>query len=185
MEMISGDMRRAFTYLESGAVLLVTSNDGSKDNVMTISWQMVMDFSPRIAISTGAWNESFETILDTRECCLCIPTFDMLEKVVGIGLVHGSECDKFERFSLTRARAEKVNAPLISDCLAAIECRLEDHVERHGLLIFNGIRLWENPEKEDRRIIHANGDGTFFADGEFRSLREAMRQWVPEGSERL
>ena len=113
------------------------------------------------------------------------PVFDMLDKVVGIGLVHGSECDKFERFSLTRARAEKVNAPLISDCLAAIECRLEDHVERHGLLIFNGIRLWENPEKEDRRIIHANGDGTFFADGEFRSLREEMRQWVPEGSERL
>ena len=65
--MKKGDIRRAFTYLESGAVLLVKTNDGKKDNVMTISWQMVMDFVPHIAISTGGWNESFETILKTKE----------------------------------------------------------------------------------------------------------------------
>jgi hypothetical protein len=35
--MKTGNIRRAFTYLESGAVLLVTTNDGMKDNVMTIS----------------------------------------------------------------------------------------------------------------------------------------------------
>ena len=57
-ELKQGRIQRAFTYLESGAVLLVTTNDGKNDNVMTISWQMVMDFTPRIAISTGAWNES-------------------------------------------------------------------------------------------------------------------------------
>ena len=180
-----GDIRRAFTYLESGAVLLVTTSDGKSDNVMTISWQMVMDFSPRIAISTGSWNESFETILKTKECCLCIPTFDQIESVVGIGTVHGSECDKFERFALRRANAKDVKAPLLTDCLAVIECKLEDHIEDHGLLIFKGVRLWENDDKKERRVIHANGDGTFFADGEFRNLREIMRQWVPDGAERL
>ena len=40
-----GDIRRAFTYLESGAVLLITTNNGVQDNVMTISWQMVMEHS--------------------------------------------------------------------------------------------------------------------------------------------
>ena len=84
--MKKGNLKRAFTYLESGAVLLVTTNDGKRDNVMTISWQMVMDFTPHIAISTGSWNDSFETILKTKECCICIPTFDMIEKVVGIGV---------------------------------------------------------------------------------------------------
>ena len=185
MEMKKGSIRRAFTYLESGAVLLVTTNDGKRDNVMTISWQMVMDFTPHIAISTGSWNESFETILKTKECCICIPTFDMIDKVVGIGVVHGSECDKFEHFELGKAKASKVKAPLITDCLAAIECRLEDYIEHHGLLILKGIQLWENPEKTERRVFHANGDGTFFADGEFRNLREEMQQWVPEGSVRF
>lgn len=183
--MKKGDIRKAFTYLESGAVLLVTTNDGKKDNVMTISWQMVMDFVPHIAISTGGWNESFETILKTKECCICIPTFDMIEKVVGIGTVHGSECDKFKRFSLRRAKAAKIKAPLITDCIAAIECKLEDYIEPHGILVFRGIQLWENRGKDERRVFHANGDGTFFADGEFRNLREEMQQWVPEGSERL
>ena len=181
--MKQGKIQRAFTYLESGSVLLVTTNDGTADNVMTISWQMVMDFTPRIAISTGAWNESFETILKNKECCLCIPHFGMLDQVVGIGTVHGSECDKFEQFGLQKKKAGQVKAPLISDCIAAIECKLEDYVEEHGLLILRGVRLWENPDASDCRVIHANGDGTFFADGEFRNLREQMRQWVPEGSE--
>ena len=63
--MRKGNIERAFTYLESGAVLLVTTSNGKKDNVMTISWQMVMDFTPHIAISTGNWNESFDTVLRT------------------------------------------------------------------------------------------------------------------------
>lgn len=180
-----GDIRRAFTYLESGSVLLVTTADGATDNVMAISWQMVMDFSPRIAISTGDWNESFKTILKQKECCLCVPTFDMLDTVVGIGTVHRSECDKFERFHLRKEKAKAVQAPILSDCLAAIECKLEDYVEQHGLLILRGVQLWENDSKDERRVIHANGDGTFFADGEFRNLREKMCIWVPEGSERL
>ena len=180
-----GDIRRAFTYLESGSVLLVTTADGTADNVMAISWQMVMDFSPRIAISTGDWNESFSTILKQKECCLCVPTFDMLDTVIGIGTVHRSECDKLERFHLRKEKAKTVQAPILSDCLAAIECKLEDYVEQHGLLILRGVQLWENDSKEDRRVIHANGDGTFFADGEFRNFREKMRMWVPEGSERL
>lgn len=180
-----GDIRRAFTYLESGSVLLVTTTDGVADNVMAISWQMVMDFSPRIAISTGDWNESFGIILKQKECCLCVPTFDMLDTVVKIGTVHRAEGDKFERFHLRREKADAVHAPILSDYLAAIECKLEDCVERHGLLILRGVKLWENDGKAERRVIHANGDGTFFADGEFRNLREQMKMWVPEGSERL
>ena len=174
-----------FDSYESGSVLLVTTNDGDMDNVMTISWQMVMDFSPHIAITTGGWNESFETILKTKECCICVPAFDMVETVVGVGTVHGSDYDKFSAFGLDRAKAKKVKAPVISNCLAAIECKLEDYIERHGILVFKGVQLWENLDKEERRVIHANGDGTFFADGEFVNLRDKMRQWVPEGSERF
>ena len=39
---------------------------------------------PHIAITTGGWNESFETILQTKECCLNVPSFDMVETVVGV-----------------------------------------------------------------------------------------------------
>ena len=183
--MRKGNLELAFTYLESGAVLLVTTRDGRKDNVMTVSWQMVLDFTPRIAICTGPWNESFEPILHTKQCVLCVPAADMLEKVVGIGTVHGSQCDKFKHFRLKKQAAAKVKAPLIAGCLAAVECRLIDYIEPHNILILDGVQLWENPLKKERRVIHANGDGTFFADGEFYNLREKMRARLPEGVERF
>jgi flavin reductase (DIM6/NTAB) family NADH-FMN oxidoreductase RutF len=47
---------KAFTLLESGPVVLVTTSDRGKPNIMTISWTMVLDFTPRFAIATGEWN---------------------------------------------------------------------------------------------------------------------------------
>lgn len=52
-------LERAFTLIEPGPVVLVTTNNGRENNVMTITWTMVMDFSPRFAITTGAWNHSY------------------------------------------------------------------------------------------------------------------------------
>lgn len=49
---------RIFTLLEPGPVVLVTTHDRGIDNVMTISWTMVMDFTPVFAITTGPWNHS-------------------------------------------------------------------------------------------------------------------------------
>lgn len=183
--MRKGKLKKAFTYFESGAVLLVTSHDKKQDNVMTISWQMVLDFTPRIAICTGGWNESFDTILRTKQCTLCVPAVDMLKKVVGIGTVHASECDKFKNFRLKKQTPARVKAPIVADCLAALECNVIDFVEKHGILILDGVQLWENTLKKERRVLHANGDGTFFADGKFYNLREEMRSRLPEGAERL
>jgi flavin reductase (DIM6/NTAB) family NADH-FMN oxidoreductase RutF len=109
----------------------------------------------------------------------------MIDKVVGIGTVHASECDKFKHLRLKKESPSKIKAPIISNCLAAIECKLIDYVEEHGILILDGVQLWENPRKKERRVIHANGDGTFFADGEFYNFRKEMRDRLPEGVERF
>lgn len=183
--MRKGKLEKAFTYFESGAVLLVTSHDRQKDNVMTISWQMVLDFTPKIAICTGPWNDSFDAIIRSKQCVLCVPTVDMLDKVVGIGTVHASECDKFKHFDLKKQKPAKVKAPLIGDCLAALECKVVDYVEAHGILVLDGVQLWENRLKKERRVLHANGDGTFFADGEFYNRRKEMKSRLPEGVKRF
>lgn len=78
-------LSRAFTLIESGPVVLVTTFDGHKNNVMTISWTMVLDFAPMFAITKGAWNHSFEALRSTRECVIAIPAVDLLDRVVGIG----------------------------------------------------------------------------------------------------
>lgn len=62
---------------------------GVKNNIMTISGTMVMDFTPVFAITTGALNHSFAALQATRECVIAIPTVDMLDQVVGIGTCSG------------------------------------------------------------------------------------------------
>lgn len=102
---------RAFTLMESGPVVLVTTNDGNANNIMTISWTMVLDFSPVFAIATGEWNYSYAALRKTKECVIAIPTVDMLDKVVGIGTCTGANTDKFAKFKLTPVKGKKVNAP--------------------------------------------------------------------------
>src|SRR5512146_3572343 len=82
-------LSKAFTLMESGPVVLVTTHDGKKNNVMTISWTMVLDFTPVFAITTGEWNYSFAALRKNRECVIAIPTVDLLDKVVGIGTCSG------------------------------------------------------------------------------------------------
>lgn len=80
MTMVELSIEKAFMFIEPGPVLLLTTNDDGKNNIMTLSWHMVMDFTPRIALSTGPWNHSFTTFMRTKECVLAIPTVDLAEK---------------------------------------------------------------------------------------------------------
>src|SRR5512146_2392696 len=106
-------LNKAFTLLEPGPVVLVTTNDGKKDNIMTISWTMVLDFTPVFAMTTGEWNYSFTALRKTKECVIAIPTVDILDTVVGIGTCSGADTDKFVKFGLTPVRGKVVRPPLI------------------------------------------------------------------------
>ena len=156
---------KAFTLMEPGPVVLVTTNDGHKDNVMTISWTMVLDFTARFAITTGAWNYSYAALTNTKECVIAIPTVDLLDTVVGVGTCSGKDTDKFEKFGLTRVKAKHVRAPLIAECLANIECRIADIVKRHDIVVLDGLVAYLDGARREKRLIHAVGDGTFVADG--------------------
>lgn len=64
-------LAKVFTLIEPGPVVLVTTSDGRKNNIMTISWTMVLDFTPRFAITTGPWNHSYAALRKFRECVPC------------------------------------------------------------------------------------------------------------------
>lgn len=174
-------LSKAFTLLESGPVILVTTHDGQKANVMTISWTMVMDFTPLFAITTGAWNYSFAALREQRECVIAIPTVDMLDTVVGIGTCSGVDTDKFAKFGLTPTKAKHVQAPLIQECLANIECRVKDIIEPYGIVVLEALAAHIDPQRKERRAIHAVGDGTFIVDGHHLDRRQMMASRLPPG----
>ena len=174
-------LSKAFTLMESGPVVLVTTNDAKKNNIMTISWTMVMDFTPRFAITTGEWNYSFRALKKTKECVIAIPTVDMLDKVVGIGTCSGADTDKFTKFRLTPIAGKAVKAPLIEECLANIECRVVDIISKHNIVVLEGVAAHVASSHREKRTVHAVGDGTFIVDGRRLSRRRQMASKIPAG----
>ena len=172
---------KAFTLMESGPVVLVTTHDGKKDNIMTISWTMVMDFTPVFAITTGAWNHSFAALHKHRQCVIALPTVDMLDTVVGIGTCSGVDTDKFAKFKLTPIHAKHVKAPLIKECLANIECQVIDIVKKHNIIVLEGVAAYVDVERQEKRMLHAVGDGTFIVDGRKMDRRKMMASKLPAG----
>jgi len=174
-------LEKAFTLVEPGPVVLVTTNDGEKNNIMTITWTMVMGFSAEFAMTTGAWNYSYAALEASRECVIAIPTVDMIDTVVGIGTCSGADTDKFRTFGLTARPGRHVRAPLIEECLANIECRVTDIVERHGIVVLQGVAAYYDEARKEKRMLHAVGDGTFIVDGRKLDRKEMMRSKLPPG----
>ncbi|MFO0753941.1 MAG: flavin reductase family protein [Thermodesulfovibrionales bacterium] len=174
-------LSKAFTLMEPGPVILVTTNDGEKNNIMTISWTMVMDFTPVFAITTGPWNYSYAALQRSRECVIAIPTVDLIDKVVGVGTCSGADIDKFEKFGLTPLKSKHVKAPLIKECFANIECKVVDIVKKHDIVVLEGVAAYRDSSRKERRTLHAIGDGTFVVDGRKLNRRKMMRSKLPDG----
>ena len=114
-------------YLEPGPIVLVSSRWQGKTNIMTMGWHTVMEFTPSLVgciIASG--NHSFQMVRGSRECVINIPTTSLTDQVVGIGNTSGADIDKFAHFGLTTGEPETVQAPLINECHACLECRLHD-----------------------------------------------------------
>ena len=107
-------VHRVRQYLEPGPIVLVSSRWRGRNNIMTMGWHMVMEFSPSLIgclISQG--NHSFEMMRRSRECVINVPTVDLIRTGIAIGNTSGADIDKFEKFGLTADLAEEVKAPLI------------------------------------------------------------------------
>lgn len=166
---------KAFTLMEPGPVIFITTNDGEKNNIMTISWTMVMDFTPVFAITTGPWNYSYTALRKSRECVIAIPTVDLIDQVVGVGTCSGADTDKFEKFGLTPVKGKHVMAPLIKECLANIECKVTDIVKKHNIVVLEGVAAYFDSSRKEKRTIHAIGDGTFVVDGRKLNRKKMMQ----------
>jgi len=175
-------LSKAFTLMESGPVVLVTTHDAKKDNIMTISWTMVLDFTPVFAITTGEWNHSFAALRKNKECVIAIPTVDILDKVVGIGTCSGADTDKFAKFKLTPVPGKVVMSPLIKECLANIECKVVDIVKKHNIVVLEAVAAYIDTARKEKRTVHAVGDGTFIVDGRRIDRRKMMAAKIPYGA---
>lgn len=164
--------------LEPGPVVLVSSRHKRATNVMTMGWHTVMEFSPSLVgcIIAGS-NHSFDMIRASRECVINVPTADIAATVVKIGNCSGADVDKFDRFKLTAQDAGEVQAPLIAECYASLECKLADGalIGKYNFFIFEVVKAHVATSPKNPRTIHYRGGGDFMVAGPAKNFRKLFR----------
>jgi flavin reductase (DIM6/NTAB) family NADH-FMN oxidoreductase RutF len=171
-------LSKVYQILEPGPVVLLTTAAKGKANVMTMSWHMMVDFTPPlVACIVSNRNFSFEALVATKECVIAVPARKLAAKVVKVGNAHGGRLDKFKAFGLTALPAAEVGAPLIGECFANLECKLIDPrlVESYGLFILEVVKAWVDPKQKNPKTLHHRGTGTFAVDGDIFKLKSAMK----------
>ena len=170
-------LSEVYQLIEPGPVVLLATARAGRANVMTMSWHMMMEFTPPLigcVVSNGDY--SFNALRAAKECVIAIPGVELAETVVGIGNCSGRDVDKFERFGLTAKPAREVKAPLIAECFANLECKVVDTrlVNRYCFFVLEVVKAWRKPSRTAPKTIHHHGFGKFVVDGETLKIKSKM-----------
>ena len=173
-------LSKVYGLLEPGPVVLLTTARRGKSNVMPMSWHTMMEFEPPlIGCVVSGRNFSFSALKATRQCVLNIPTAELAAKLVGCGNSSGRKIDKFKTFGLTPVHPAKslVDAPLIDECYANLECKVVDTrlVTRYNFFVLEVLKAWIDPACKDPRTLHHRGRGRFMVAGESIKLASKMK----------
>jgi flavin reductase (DIM6/NTAB) family NADH-FMN oxidoreductase RutF len=171
-------LAKVYQLLEPGPVVLLATAHKGRANVMTMSWQTMLDFEPPLfACVVSSANYSFAALKATKECVIGIPAVEIASKVVEVGNSSGRNLDKFAAFGLTSKPAKRVAAPLLTQCFANLECKVVDTrlVNKYNLFVLEVLEAWTDPAQKAPKTIHHRGYGTFVVDGETIKLKSRMR----------
>lgn len=166
-----------YQVLEPGPVVLLTTARKGVANVMTMSWHMMVEFTPPlVACVVSGGDHSFAALRATKECVIAVPAVELAPKVVKIGNCSGRDTDKFAAFGLTPVAGAEVKAPLIKECFANLECRVVDTrmVNAYNLFVLEVVKAWRDTKQKKPRTIHHHGYGKFAVDGEMIKLKSRM-----------
>lgn len=188
----SVDISKAYRLLNHGPTVLVTTSHGEQRNIMAAAWNMPLDFDPpKIAIVIDKKTYTRELIEASGSFAINVPCRAQAEMVVRVGASSGRELlgkeadNKFAAFDLPTFAASKIAAPLVTGCVAWLECKLiaEPHIQdTYDLFLGEVIAAhadervfsdgrwhFEGPNGENYdalRTIHHVAGGNFMAIGE-------------------
>jgi flavin reductase (DIM6/NTAB) family NADH-FMN oxidoreductase RutF len=111
------------TLLAPVPVVMVTTRNGDKDNILTIAWAgTVCSEPPMVSISVRPERYSYDAIKQTGEFVINIPNRKLMFATDFCGVKSGRDIDKFAELGLKKIQADKVNCAVIEEAPVALEC---------------------------------------------------------------
>jgi len=158
---------RANRLINNGCVVLVSCQYDGLPNIITIAWQTPVSHNPPVlAIAVGKKRYSHGLIVQSGEFVVNVPNATQINVVEACGRISGRDRDKFALVKLSPISAQVVSVPLIAECMAHIECKLNNTVEvgDHSMFfgkvvaasvdegLFDGF--WKLESDEGRTVHH-------------------------------
>ncbi|HLN45674.1 MAG TPA: flavin reductase family protein [Candidatus Sulfotelmatobacter sp.] len=150
-------------------VLVSCVGKEGKPNIITLAWAMPTSSNPPlIAISVAPNRHSHKLIEQSQEFTVNLPTLEILQAVYACGSLTGRSFDKFKKAGLTPVAGRKVKVPAIKECVAHLECIVDnqfttgDHTIFVGKIVAAYANLGTFTESYDLRkthlLYHAGGN---------------------------
>jgi flavin reductase (DIM6/NTAB) family NADH-FMN oxidoreductase RutF len=155
----------ALRLLNGGPTALLTTRWRDKTNVMPVIWMTQVSARPTmIGVAINPARFTHDMVRYAEQFALNFPARDLLNHAHYFGSVTGEDVGKIELSKLATFNASKVDAPLLENCVAWIECGLEDTMRIGDHTLFIGRVLVVQAEEE------SFDDSWLIEDTEYRPL---------------
>jgi len=137
-------VRDALRLLSPGPVTLISTMYREQPNLMTAAWLLPLSLDPvRIGLAVHPTRLTHEFISKAEMFAINIPNVDLITAVHTCGFKSGREGDKFALTGLTPADAQEMEAPLVAECVAHIECGVVERLTLgdHDLFVANVLAV--------------------------------------------
>lgn len=160
-------MKTAVEYLEfmwpMRHFLITCGNIDGKSNIIAVSLCMpVSKEPPLIACAIGKEFYSTKLIEDTKEYVVNVPPEGLKRQIYYCGSHSGYQVDKFKETDLTPLSARSVRSPIIDECIAHMECKVNQEIETgdKNLFIAEVIEAYadEDIARGAKKIEYAEGN---------------------------
>lgn len=154
-----------------GLVLVCTRSPQGRYDLAPVAWCCPLDYAPQsrfiCVLDTG--HKTYEDLKATGEFIIALPSFSQKGMVEACGSVSGREADKYEKFSISSHKGEKVDALIPEGSAGWVECRVSGiSVEGTSAVVY-GDALAAKAAKDFWTLrLHYVTEGIWFKAGEER-----------------
>jgi flavin reductase (DIM6/NTAB) family NADH-FMN oxidoreductase RutF len=177
------ELSKAFRLINHGPTVLISSAHNFKRNIMAAAWVCALDFDPpKITAVIDKNTFTRELIEASGTFAINVPCVMQADLVTKLGSTSGRELDGTDKFAenkLETFAAMHISAPLLTDCVAWLECKIipEPHNQNtYDLFIAEVVAAytdervfsdgrWHFDGHNDLRTIHHVAGGAYFAAG--------------------
>lgn len=136
-----------YFHYPAGATI-VTSYANGKQNAMAVAWHTAVSREPpyyAVAISPKRYTHWL--IMESGEFVVNFMPGDKAELVAAVAGCSGRDIDKFAAFGIRSSPGSQVRAPVLTDALAAYECRVTGRLPcgDHDLFTGNVLAVQYEP----------------------------------------